>query len=167
MSSTNLSAHASTDRRVALCGSMTFYPLMLDLQDRLLREGVPSLVPEAEDHVRSAEPPTAFKHFKRQASFAYLKKIRDPKTFAVLIVNPDKHNIPGYIGPNTFAEIAVAFAQSKRVYLLYDIPEIYADELTAWNATSLRGSVAALVADFRAESGLPLRPLMPKLPLPP
>jgi len=93
-------------------------------------------------------PFDALEEFKRRVSFAYLKKIRHPSTFAVLAVNLDRHGIPNYIGPNTFAEITVAFAQSKRIYLYQGMPEAYVDELSAWRAVLLNGSLQQLATDF-------------------
>src|SRR5262245_28418343 len=102
-------------RRIVLCGSMSAYDAMLRLVRALRDEGVRIVVPVAEDHIKPQLNPEAFERFKRDVSFAHLRRIRDPRTFAVLAVNVDKHGIRDYIGPNTFAEIAVAFAQRKRI----------------------------------------------------
>jgi hypothetical protein len=74
----------------------------------------------------------------------------DPRTFAVLAINADKHGIRDYIGPNTFAEVAVAFSQGKRIYLLQDVPQNLEDELRAWGVVPLRGDLGRLVGDFFA-----------------
>ena len=138
-----------TERRVVICGSMSFYGEMLRIQDELLEQDVKSITPDAEDEIRPTLTLDQFEKFKRRVSYAYLRKIRDPRTYALLAVNPDKYGIEHYIGPNTFAEIAVAFAQSKRIYVLQDFPEMYQDELQAWGASQLFGSLNELVRDYR------------------
>lgn len=138
-----------TNRRIVLIGSMGVYPDLLDCARLLDSEGIKTVVPELEDEVVQQLSLFEFEAFKRRVSFAYLRKIRDPRTYGVLAVNLDRHGILNYIGPNTFAEIAVAFAQSKKVYLLQGVPESYRDELSAWRAISLRGQIDRLIANFR------------------
>src|SRR5438552_627449 len=116
-------------RRVVICGSMKCYNLMCELRELLYARGVSALTPEEESDLHTSLSAAQFEEFKRRVSFAYLKKIRDPRTMAILAVNPERHGIPNYLGANTFAEIAVAFAQSKRVFLYCAIPENYQDEL--------------------------------------
>lgn len=65
---------------------------------------------------------------------------------AFLAVNFDKHNIPNYIGGNTFLEISFAHILDKKVYLLNPIPEmIYTDELTAMQPTILHGDLHKII----------------------
>lgn len=137
-------------RRVVLIGSMGAYRHILGVAEQLATAGVDTIVPEAEDQAVLQLSLPEFELFKRRVSFAYLKKIRDPRTFCVLAVNLDRHGILNYVGPNAFAEIAVAFAQSKKIYLLQGVPEAYEDELSAWQAVALRGDLAPLISDFRA-----------------
>lgn len=141
-------ASSHTNRRVVIIGSMSVYDKMGAIASELNASGIHTVVPEAEgDAVRQLSL-FDFEQFKRRVSFAYLRKIRDPRTYCVLAVNLDRHGILNYIGPNTFAEIAVAFAQSKRIYLYQGMPEAYSDELSAWGCTQLNGRLDALVNDF-------------------
>lgn len=148
MSDAGASNLRSNRRRVVLIGSMGAYQHILDVAQDLATAGIDTVVPEAEEQVVQQLSLLDFEQFKRRVSFAYLKKIRDPRTFCVLAVNVDRHGILNYVGPNTFAEIAVAFAHTKKIYLLQGVPEAYVDELSAWRAISLRGDISALVADF-------------------
>ncbi|MCK4540418.1 hypothetical protein KAU09_04655 [Candidatus Parcubacteria bacterium] len=51
---------------------------------------------------------------------------------AILVVNLKKNEINNYIGGNTLMEIAFAYVNDKKIYLLNDIPEIsYKDEIIA------------------------------------
>jgi hypothetical protein len=129
---------------------MSVYPRILEEQHALRERGVRTLVPVPEDNIASGLSQEKFEAFKRQVGRQYLTKIRDVRTMAVLAVNSDRYNIPDYIGPNTFAEIAVAFAQGKQIYLLQAIPEMYRDELQAWGAISLQGRLDALVETYHA-----------------
>ena len=141
--SKQLKASKRFRQRVVICGSMSFYGDMLAAKSHLQREGIPAIVPEAEDGRIQDLDEDAFTEFKRRASLQYLRVIRAPETVAILAVNRDKHGIRDYIGPNTFAEIAVAFAQHKRVFLLQGIPDMYFEELRAWGV-SLDGDLSEI-----------------------
>lgn len=42
---------------------------------------------------------------------------------AILVVNDEKHGVPGYIGPNVLMEMSLAWYQQKPIYLLNPFPE--------------------------------------------
>ena len=140
-----------TNRRIVLIGSMGVYQQIKECAEELGSFGIQTVMPIEESEVIQQLSLFDFEHFKRIASFSYLRKIRDPRTYCVLAVNVDRHGILNYVGPNTFAEIAVAFAQSKKIYLLQGAPDSYLDELSAWRAVSLKGQLDRLVSDFRAD----------------
>ena len=94
-------------QRIVLIGSMGVYSDLLECARLLNAEGIQTVVPEPEDDVIQQLSLFDFEVFKRRVSFAYLRKIRHPTTYGVLAVNRDRHGILNYIGPNTFAEIAV------------------------------------------------------------
>ena len=127
---------------------MGVYKEILMIASKLNSFRIPTVVPEEENELVTHLSTEEFDNFKRQVSFQYLKKVRDPRTFAILAVNIDRHGISDYIGPNTFAEIAVAFAQSKSIYLLQGIPDAYSDELLSWRVIPLRGNLERLVNDY-------------------
>lgn len=137
-------------QRIVICGSMSFYGDMLEIQSMLKEKSILSMVPEAEDQYVAALSEENFTAFKRRVSFQYLRTIRAPETVAILAVNVDKHGISGYIGPNTFAEIAVAFAQQKKIFLLQGIPHDYFEELEAWGVISLDGSLSGIFQYYKA-----------------
>lgn len=140
----------TSERRIVICGSMGAYGLMKKIRSELIEKGVRAIVPEAEDNIKPSLSSESFSKFKRNVSYAYLKKIKDPRTIGVLAVNPDKYDIPDYIGPNTFAEIAVAFAQSKKIYILNGFPDVYEDELNAWRGIQLNGDLTRLIAEYNS-----------------
>jgi len=61
---------------------------------------------------------------------------------AVLVVNIEKKGIPGYIGGNTFIEMAFAHVLNKKLYCLNPLPEIaYISELMAMQPVILDGDI--------------------------
>lgn len=79
---------------------------------------------------------------KKEASMKHFSEIAKPETDVVLAVNEPKNGILNYIGPNTFAEIAMGFFYQKKVYVLYEYYEPYVDELTGWDVIPLHGDIA-------------------------
>lgn len=124
--------------RIVLCGSMAFSEDMSRIKAILADHGVECVGPEALDtEAETGEAPLG-REYKRKVSRIHMDKVKAPSTAAILVANFDKHGIPGYVGPNTFAEIAVAFSQNKPIFLLNGLPDVYVDELSAWGAVDLR-----------------------------
>lgn len=139
-------ANRKNDARVVLCGSMAFKREMARLAAKLEELGVSAIYPDFDDPAVIAARSTdveGYKAYKREVSMRHFLKIRDPRTAGVLVANFEKNGRPSYIGPNTFAEIAVAFVEGKSIWLLNGLPEVYEDELSAWGAVDLDGDVQA------------------------
>ena len=79
---------------------------------------------------------------KSIASRAHFNRIADSSTDAILVVNSTKNGVDNYIGPNSFAEAALAFFCNKKIYLFNDIYEPYQDELIGWGVISLNGNLS-------------------------
>src|SRR4028118_553833 len=105
------------NRRIVICGSMTFFGYMSRIREQLLRNGVEAIIPDAEDHLTGALPPNELEEFRRSMALAHIRRVRNPRTFGVLAVNFDKYGLEDYIGPSTFAEIAIAAAHGKRIFI--------------------------------------------------
>lgn len=135
-------------QRIVICGSMSSYNLFNQIRNILEKEGFNVVIPDSDEDILEKYPNINLEEHKRKVSFNYLTKIKDPATRAILAVNPQKYGVENYIGPNTFAEIAVAFAQKKKIYILYNAPSIYEDELLAWNTISLNGNLDLLKNDL-------------------
>lgn len=144
----DIDADVATKKRIVICGSMSSFAIMCKVRDSLVKAGVNAVIPVPDEDLRAKFTPENFEIFKRKVSFGYLTKIKEPITVGVLAVNPEKYDITHYVGPNTFAEIAVAFAHSKKIYLYYGIPNVYIDELSAWQATPLNGNIDVLVDSY-------------------
>jgi len=89
---------------------------------------------------------------KREAALHHMHHICRDDTAAVLVINVDRANVPHYIGPNSFAEIGVAFSASRQVFLLQRMPSAYEDELRAWGVTCLDRDVRPLLHALSATS---------------
>jgi nucleoside 2-deoxyribosyltransferase len=64
-----------------------------------------------------------------------------------LVLNYDKHGIPGYIGGNAFLEMGFAYILYKPIYLLNPIPEMpyYKTEIIAMKPSILNGDLEKLI----------------------
>lgn len=123
---------------------------MCQIGELLSSKNIPVILPEDDNNIANMNiTPKLFEEYKRKVSFRYLEKIRDPRTWSILVVNPEKHNIKNYIGANSFAEIAVAFARRKKIFILYDYPTFYEEELISWRVTALRGNIDLLVESYK------------------
>lgn len=143
-------ANKSKVQRIVICGSMSFYSDMVTYARMLRNERVITVIPESDDPFIETCSEEAFQEVKLNASMRHIRKIRDhEKTFGILVVNRDKHGIANYIGPNTFAEIAIALAHYKKIYLLQDMPAFYRDELSTWGVICLNGDISRVIDDYK------------------
>jgi len=118
-------------KRIVLCGSRKFKNQILILGEELKNKGYEIVVPKE----------FLVEMDKREHSMLHFSEIANERTDAVLIVNEDKEEIKNYIGPNSFAEIAMAFYFGKKVYLKNDIYIPYQDELLGWGVIPLKGEI--------------------------
>lgn len=67
---------------------------------------------------------------------------------AILVINEEKNNIPGYIGGNAFLEIGFAYILRKLIYLLNPIPHMpyYETEIIAMKPIILEGRLENIPA---------------------
>lgn len=138
-------------KKIVICGSMLFYDEMLECQEILRKKGVKAIIPKEENEAINLYDELAFREFKRKVSSAYLKKIREKDTIAVLIYNGTKKGQVNYIGANTLVEIAMAFTWNRKIYLYNDIYEPLADELLAWECICLKGDMEKIILDMKQE----------------
>lgn len=118
-------------KRIVLCGSMKLKEKIFEIEKILKNKGYEVVTPK-EFKVEMT---------KGDATKLHFDEITNEKTNIVLTVNVTKNGIENYIGPNTFAEIAMAFYFNKKIYLLNDIYEPYRDELEGWNVIPLKGNL--------------------------
>lgn len=148
---TNDNKTVAGKKKIVICGSMLFYDKMLECQEILRKKGVKAIIPKEENEAINLYDESAFREFKRKVSSAYLKKIREKDTIAVLIYNGTKKGQINYIGANTLVEIAMAFTWNRKIYLYNDIYEPLADELLAWECICLKGDIKKIILDMGQE----------------
>lgn len=125
--------------KITICGSMAFYPEMLTIEQTLKENGhdvrVPLLeIPFAPTGERAinfqkyveenggidAFPSThEIWNYKEGAINDHFKKV--VWSDAILVVNPEKRGVKGYVGGNTLIEIGLAFYLKKPIYILNQI----------------------------------------------
>lgn len=73
------------------------------------------------------------------------------KCDVTLVLNHDKHGIPGYIGGNSFLEMGFAYVLHKPLYLLNPIPKMpyYETEIIAMKPVVLEGNLETLLSLVR------------------
>lgn len=140
-----------SSKNVVICGSMKFFPQMVACKNQLELEGINCIVPKDEAHLVNLLTEKQLIDFKRKVSTAYLKKIRDKNTVAVLIYNQEKNGVSNYIGANTLVELAMAFMWNRKIFLLNEIYEPLKDELIAWKSICLKGNLTRLISDINKE----------------
>ena len=129
--------------KIAICGSMQFELTMAHLAKELANKGhevdKPNIV---EGHVYG-DNLDANKWLRRGFIDEHFAKIDSSE--AVLVVNEDKNDVPGYIGGNTLIEIAYAYSQGLDIFLLNPIPNMgYADEIRGMHPMVLNGNIDAI-----------------------
>ena len=117
--------------RIVLCGSMKVKDKIILVDEELKQMGYDTLLPV---ECMQGLP-------KKIASMAHFTRIEDKDTDAILVVNSSKNDIENYIGPNSFAEIALAFFKNKKIYLYNDIYSPFEDELVGWDVIPLKGNL--------------------------
>lgn len=142
----------TTPARIVISGSMVFQPQMAMVCKKLSAAGVAAVKPELLD-VDMLPTDEEYLAGKRSASRIHMDKIMAPETAAVFALNLSKYGVDDYIGPGTFAELAVAFALGKQLFVLSSLPQNYQDELAAWGAITTDGSLDPVISWFKDRHG--------------
>lgn len=135
---------------IAICGSLTFHKEMRDVQKKLEALGHTTLVPKSLALIENEgyqKPTTVRERLAAEAKHNFIsehfKKIEQAD--AIVVVNPEKHNIPGYIGGNTFLEMGIAFYLGKKIFFVNPIPSMdYELELASLHPTILHGDFSRI-----------------------
>ncbi len=122
-------------KRIVLCGSIKFKEKVIEIGQDLKNKGYEVVIP------REFLVPME----KKEHSMLHFSEIANNKTDSILVINEDKGEIKNYIGPNSFAEIALGFYHNKKVFLKNDIYEPYSDELLGWEVIPLKGDLQLML----------------------
>lgn len=142
---------------IVICGSMTASPEMLAAKTALEKLGHTVIVPQFTEHyvklgtndkMHGESAQNKLNHDLIRKYF-YLIAASD----AVLVVNPKRKGVRGYIGANTFLEMGFTHVCRKTIYLLYPAPpnmagytigQWYADEIEAMQPTVIHGDLSVI-----------------------
>jgi hypothetical protein len=141
--------------KIIICGSINAAEEILRIKKELENKGweveIPEGVKRPEIRVKT-EAPTAERadiKIKYDLIRGYFKKMKNYD--AVLVVNPEKKGIKGYIGGNTLIEMAFAHILNKKLYCLYPVPELsYTSEILAMQPVILYGNLNKLASQGEA-----------------
>ena len=131
--------------KLVICGSMSFAKEMKETQVLLEAQGHTVFVPRNLNDFLNGTPAREKKELKIQHDVFkdYFNKIRNSD--GVLVLNGMTTLFPGYIGVNALIEMAFAYVQNKKIFLLNQIPEMdYSDEIEALTPTILNGDLSSL-----------------------
>ncbi len=132
--------------KIIICSSISAAEEVLTIQKRLQEMGYKVEIPEGiknefirgRTEVSSSEK--AADKIKYDLVRGYYEKIKNND--AVLVVNPEKRGIKGYIGANTLIEMAFAHVLNKKLYVLYPLPDMqYSAEILATQPIILNGEL--------------------------
>jgi hypothetical protein len=135
--------------KIIICGSISVAEEILRVKKELetlghkveIPEGVKR--PEIKAKTEASMSEKAEIKVKYDLIRGYYEKMKNYD--AVLVVNPDKKGIEGYIGGNTFLEMAFAHILQKPLYCLYPLPEMdYSAEILALQPVVLNGNLKIL-----------------------
>ena len=112
---------------ITICSSAAFYKHVGEIAEELESRGYETVIPQTAEKMRKsgnydvAAVKTWIKneadlHKKQKLMDAHFKEVE--RADAILVVNDKKHDVEGYIGPNVFMEMALAYYLKKPIYIL-------------------------------------------------
>lgn len=119
-------------KKIVVCSSAVFYEHVNQVADELSAMGWNAIVPQTARKMKSSgnydvaavktwyQNPT---HFKRKTELMRDHFDEIAKGDAVLVINDDKHGVPGYIGPNGLMEMGLAFYLNKPIYVFNSVAQ--------------------------------------------
>ena len=138
--------------KIVICGSMKFSKEMLEIKEKLNFLGFDNVVvPHNADKYASNQlaEENSYESIKNKIEEDLIRSHYEEikSADAVLIVNYDKNGIANYIGGNSFLEAAFAHVLKKKLYLLFEIPNMsYSDELKAMQPIILNNDLSKIIS---------------------
>lgn len=137
-------------KKVIICGSISAADEILKTKTALETRGFEVEIPEGVKHLKEWEGGSAAvsekadRKIKHDLIRRYYEKMKEYDI--VLVVNPEKKEIPGYIGGNTLIEMAFAHVLNKPLYALYQLPDMpYSPEILAMQPIVLGGDLEKFI----------------------
>ena len=135
--------------KIIVCGSISAADEILSVKQKLEEAGHIVEVPEGVKNAQLRQRTDVTMEEKAQDKIehnlirGYFEKMKEYD--AVLVVNPDKRGVRGYIGPNTLIEMAFGHVLNKNLYVLYTLPDLpYSSEILATQPLVLSGDLSRM-----------------------
>jgi hypothetical protein len=132
--------------KIALCHSMQYAEKAKETQEWFASQGhqaYPSSFNELFIGLNDEEKEKLKLHQKYECDAIREHWGNIEKSDVTLVLNYEKHGIPGYIGGNAFLEMGFAYILKKPIYLLNPIPEMpyYKTEIIGMKPIMLNGDL--------------------------
>jgi len=137
--------------KVIICGSISAAYEILAAKKQLeeaghtveIPEGVKNLELRGRTEVSTEEK--AEDKIKHDLIRGYFEKMKNYDI--VLVVNPEKRGVPGYIGGNTLIEMAFGHVLGKKLYVLHGLPDLsYTSEILAMQPVVVDGDLTKVTS---------------------
>ena len=139
--------------KITICGSTAFVKEMKEVKEQLVKLGHDVLVPLS---VERGEDKSfwndlrqndfeKFSSAKGERMIGHFNKVKSSD--AILVLNYDKAGKKNYIGGNTFLEMAIAFDNRKKIFLLNETPmdSTYFEEMASMQPIVINGDLTKIV----------------------
>jgi hypothetical protein len=136
--------------KIIICGSVSAANEILSVKTELEKKGHEVEVPEGVKniHLRGRMEVTAEEKaedkIKQDLIRGYFEKIKN--TDVLLVVNPEKRGIEGYIGGNTLIEMAFGHVLGKKLYAYKPLPNLpYTAEIIAMQPIIINTDLSKII----------------------
>jgi len=139
--------------KIIICGSLTATNEILMAKEKLISQGHQVEIPhgvkdlEVRKRIKNRKQIIHSEEAREKVKYGVIKQYYEliKQHDVVLIVNPEKKGIKGYIGGNTFLEMGFAYVLGKKIYCLHPIPEMsYTAEILAMGSVVLYGKLTRI-----------------------
>lgn len=132
--------------KIIICGSLSASDEIISVKKELESFGHEVEIPEGvkRPDLRPTDTTTSSEKVDVKIENDLIRKYYEKIKIhdVVLIVNPEIKGIKGYIGGNTFIEMAFGHVLNKKLYCLYPLPELsYSVEIKAMQPVVLNGNL--------------------------
>lgn len=145
--------------KITICGSIAFFPEMLETKNKLEELGHEVKLPPTEVPDENGQMIPVAKYYElRKSAKDNVGWIWDNKekamlnhfakeewADAILVLNCDKKGVAGYVGANTLIEMGMAMYLRKPIYMFNPLPEIdYKEEILGMKPIVLNGDLTLI-----------------------
>ena len=133
--------------KIAICGSISMHEEILRVKKELEDKGHTVDVPEGVKNPTLIGRESVSEKTNDKIEHDLIRKHYEviKKNDVILVVNIEKNGIKGYIGGNTFLEMGFAFILNKKIYCLYQLPDLpYSSEIVGMQPIILNGNFDCL-----------------------